>query len=199
MQRNQKILVTILWGAAVLAMIGVVGTGLWAKHQPTQPPLFDAPKFSLTDQNGDTITDANLRGNVWIASVFFTQCPGICPMITMKLAELEKAVPSPQVKVVSLSIDPEHDTPAVMKEYAKNMGVDQSRWYFLTGPKTTIYELATQGFKLAATPAKEGNSITHTQKVLLVDRDNEVRGVYDTNDDDSMKKLADDVKAMIAE
>ncbi|HMB96152.1 MAG TPA: SCO family protein [Tepidisphaeraceae bacterium] len=198
MRRNQKIFVTILWGAAVLAMLGVVGAGIWIKR-PDVPAnvLFNAPVFSLTDQDGKTISDANLRGNVWVADVFFTSCPGVCPIMEAKLVELQKAVKLPVLKIVSLSIDPEHDTPDVMKQYANGLGADQSRWYFLTGSKDQVFATA-RGFNLAAQPAQGGNAIVHTQKVLLIDQQNQVRGIYDTNDDESMKKLAEDAKALAA-
>jgi protein SCO1/2 len=198
MRRNQKILATILWATAVLAMLGVVVAGIWVKRPegPAQT-LFAAPNFSLTNQNGKTITDADLHGHVWIAMVFFTACPGVCPMMEARMVRLEKEITAPDLRIVSVSIDPEHDTPEIMKGYADGIGADESRSYFLTGSKEAVFETA-RGFKLAATPAAGGNSITHTQKVLLIDRDNQARGIYDTNDDDSMKKLADDARALIA-
>jgi protein SCO1/2 len=119
-------------------------------------------------------------------------------MMEARMVKLEKEITSPDLRIVSVSIDPQNDTPAIMKAYADGIGVDESRSYFLTGSKQAVFETA-RGLKLGATAAAGGNSITHTQKVLLIDRDNQVRGVYDTNDDDSMKKLADDVKALIAD
>src|SRR5262245_51749362 len=197
MERTQKILVTCLWATAVLAMLGVVGTGLWARRQASEADpfrqqhkldvLYDAPSFSLTDQDGKTVTRDSLRGNVWVAMVFFTQCPGVCPAMTMRMTEVQKHISSPLVKVVSFSLDPEHDTPEAMKVYADRFQTDQSRWLFLTGPKETMYEIA-GGLKLVAVPAHDGQPIVHTQKVLLVDGDGKVRGIYDTNDDDSMKQ-----------
>jgi protein SCO1 len=208
MQRNQKILVTVLWGMTVLAMVAVVGTGLWARRQgaagtgpeeemPHLAPLWEVPAFSLTDQNGKTITDQSLRGNVWTAMVFFTECPGVCPMMAARMAQLQKAVTLPDVKIVSFSIDPEHDTPEKLKEYAGRFEADQSRWHMLTGQKQTMFDIAS-ALKLAAKPAENGNPITHTQKVLLVDRANRVRGSYDTNDNDSMKQLAEDIRKLAA-
>ena len=119
-------------------------------------------------------------------------------MMEARMVRLEKEIRSPDLRIVSVSIDPQHDTPEIMKAYADGIGADESRSYFLTGSKEAVFQTA-RGFKLAATPAQDGNSITHTQKVLLVDRGNQVRGVYDTNDDDSMKKLADDARALIAD
>jgi protein SCO1/2 len=218
MRRNQKILVTTLWAIAVLAMIGVVGTGLWARrqgaaadvdgvavmqtHDNPQPadlqPLYNAPSFSLTDQNGHTLTNQTLRGDVWVAMVFFTNCPGVCPMMVGRMTELQKAVTSPDVKVVSFSIDPQRDTPEVMKAYAERVGADQSRWYFVTGPKPSMFEVA-HALKLAAEPAQDGKPITHTNKALLIDRVGRVRGIYDATDAESMGKLAKDARTILAE
>jgi protein SCO1/2 len=74
--------------------------------------------------------------------VFFTQCPGVCPAMTLRMTEVQKAIPDPDVKVVLFSLDPEHDTPEAMKLYAERFKTDQSRWVFLTGPKQTMYEVA---------------------------------------------------------
>ena len=198
MRREQKILVTILWSLAVLGMIGVVGAGFWSKREDPPEILFDVPIFSLTDQNGRTITQADLRGNVWISMLFFTQCPGVCPMMTARMATLQRSVTAKDVKIVSFSVDPEHDTPDAMRAHAEKFGADQSRWHMLTGPKETMFEVA-RGLKLPAEPAKDGQPILHSQKVLLIDRQNHVRGIYDTNDDDSMKLLAEDARKLAAE
>jgi protein SCO1/2 len=221
MGRNQKILVTTLWAVAVLAMIGVVGTGLWARRQgaaadvdgasaaavarvqvdqaPAElEPLYDAPSFSLTDQNGRTVTNKTLHGDVWVAMVFFTNCPGVCPMMVSRMTELQKAVTSPDAKVVAFSVDPERDTPEVMKAYAERVGADPARWYFLTGPKPTMFEVA-HALKLAAEPAQDNKPLTHTNKALLIDRAGHVRGVYDATDPESMAKLAKDARTLLSE
>lgn len=197
MRRQQKILVTALWGVAVLAMLAVVGTGMRRDHEPLDV-LWNAPKFSLTDQHGKTVTDADLKGNVWIGMLFFTNCPGVCPMMTGRMTQLQKAVTAPDVKIVSFSVDPEHDTPEMMRAYAERSGVDQSRWHMLTGPASAMFQTA-MDLKLPAAPALAGQPIMHSQKVLLIDRKNRVRRQYDTNDDDQMKQLAEDAKTLAAE
>jgi protein SCO1 len=181
-----------------MAMLGVVGTGIWARRTEASPILFDAPKFTLTDQNGKTITDSMMHGNVWVAMVFFTQCPGVCPMMSSRMAQLQKTVARPDVKIISLSLDPEHDTPEIMRAYAERFEADPARWHMLTGPRQTMYDLA-RAFQLAAEPAHDGQPIIHTQKVLLIDRGNHVRGIYDTSDDVSMKQLADNGRALALE
>jgi cytochrome oxidase Cu insertion factor (SCO1/SenC/PrrC family) len=212
MDRTQKTFLTALWALAVLAMIGVVATGMLARRhaasQAKEPqvaagaarlePLYDVPAFSLTDQHGRTVSDQSLRGRVWVAMVFFTECPGVCPMMVSRMTELQKAVPSAEVNIVSFSIDPKRDTPETLKAYGERMGADQSRWYFLTGPEPSMFEVA-RGLKLAAAPATADQPITHTQKVLLIDRLNRIRGIYDSADDQAMQQLAQDARTLLNE
>jgi protein SCO1/2 len=182
-----------MWGVAVLAMIAVVGAGLLGRAN--LPQLYDTPPFSLTDQNGATVSNSTLTGRVWIGMLFFTNCPGVCPAMTMRMNEVQKAISNADVKMVAFSLDPERDTPEVMKLYAQRLQADPARWLFLTGPKDTMYDVA-RGLKLAAQPAQDGNPIVHTQKVLLIDQAGQVRGIYDTNDDASMKQLSQDAMTL---
>lgn len=202
MDAKKRLTLSLIWGTAVLAMIGLVGTGVAYRQlgdsSATLEVLYDAPDFELIDQNNRTITQADLRGNVYVAMVFFASCPGVCPAMNAKLLEMQKAVPLPDVKIVSISLDPKNDKPEMLKGYAEGLGADQSRWYFLTGEQDAIFATA-KAFGLAAAPAEPGGMITHTQKVLLIDRQNRVRGVYDSLDADAMKKLAEDAKKLAAE
>jgi protein SCO1/2 len=199
MRREQKIVLTIVWGLAVMMMLGLVALGVRTRAEPALPQaMWDVPHFSFTDQDGKTISDASMRDSIWVATVFFTQCPGVCPMMSARMAELQKNVPLPDVKIVSFSLDPEHDTPEIMHAYADRFGADSARWHMLTGEKQTLYDTA-HGLRLVAEPAHDGQPILHTQKVLLVDCQNGVRGIYDTNDDDSMKLLARDARGLAQE
>lgn len=207
MEPRKKLALTLVWGTAVLVMVGVVGTGVLARRQMTTeadltaqlPVLFNAPKFELTDQNGHKVTDQTLLGDVWVAMPFFASCPGVCPMMTAKMLDLQKAVPLPDVKIMSMSIDPDHDTPEVLKGYAEALGADQSRWFFVSTSKAAMFDLVTQGFKLAAAPAHDNYPISHTTKALLIDRENRVRGSYDTTMEEDMKKLASDARLLAGE
>lgn len=201
MEPKKRLTLTVIWGAAVLAMIGIVGTGVAFRRagaEPTLEVLYDAPDFELIDQNSEKVTQANVRGSVYVAMVFFASCPGVCPAMNAKLLDLQKAVPNPDVKIVSISLDPKNDKPEMLKGYADGLGADQSRWYFLTGEQETIFATA-KAFGLAAAPATETEMITHTQKVLLIDRLNRVRGIYDALNEAEMKKLAEDAKLLVAQ
>lgn len=203
MESNQRVTLTIVWGLAVLGMLCIVGTGVLAHRQfaeaePQLEILYDAPPFDLIDQNGERATQDVVKGKVYVAMVFFAACPGVCPAMNSKLVELQKAVPDPDVKIISISLDPKNDKPELLNAYAAGLGADQSRWYFLTGEQETIFAAA-KAFGLAAAPAEEGKMITHTQKVLLIDRQNRVRGIYDSLEVGAMEKLAEDAKVLVKE
>ena len=197
MDRRQKIITTVLWSVLVVAMLGVVGTGLWAKFRPDPlPVLYASPTFSLTDQDAKAFGSEDLRGKTWVAAFIFTHCPGVCPQMTMKMSALQRAVPDRDVHLVSFSVDPERDTPAVLKEYARSFDADAARWHFLTGEKAKVFDVAS-GMKLTAAPAGVfGPDIVHAEKLLLIDGEGRVRGAYDSKDEQEMKQLAADAAAL---
>jgi protein SCO1/2 len=212
MGKRQQIVTTLLWGLTVFGMLGLVGTGLWPKKAPGQQPeaearqassevlpvYFEAPRFALTNQNNQPTTDAQLRGSVWVAMVFFTNCPDICPGMMGRLVDLQASVKDPTVKLVSFSIDPERDTPEQLKKYAEGLGADSTRWLLLTGTKDDMFAAA-EGLKLSASPADGDKPIAHTNRMLLIDKAGHVRGVYDSSDDAAMSKLATDAAQLARE
>lgn len=205
MRRNQKIVVTGLWAAAVLGMLSLLASGMLMRKSPGggpaesgMPILFDAPAFSLTDQAGSKVTTDSLHGKVWVASLFFTSCPGICPMMTARLRDMQQSIASTDVQLVSFSLDPEHDTPAAMRKYADKIHADPARWHFVTGTQDQMFNLAF-GLKLGAEKAHDNQPIIHSQKALLIDGAGHVRGQYDTDDEASLKQLAADATTLAAE
>jgi protein SCO1/2 len=197
MDRKQKIITSVLWAVLVVAMLGVIGTGLWARFRPEPlPVLYEGPTFALTDQDGRPLSSKNLRGKVWVADFVFTTCPGACPKMTMRMAGLQKAVPDKDVHFVSFTVDPERDTPEVLKKYAQGFDADPARWHFLTGEKSALFDTAA-GLKLTAAPAGTfGPEIVHAEKFLLLDGEGRVRGIYDSTDEQDLKKLAADATAL---
>jgi len=159
------------------------------------PKLFPAPQFTLTNELGQPFGSDNLKGKVWIATLFFTSCPGPCPMMTAKLRHIQEAVKSPNVCMVSISVDPEHDTPAKMKEYADNVDADTKRWFFLTGGLVDTEKVAT-GLNLGYTAAEPGKPLTHSTLFLLFDQSGQCRGIYHTDDEGDMSKIAEDAKTL---
>jgi protein SCO1/2 len=212
MRKNQKILTTILWSVLVLTMLGVVGMGMFrrddgepaaqyikvdsdAPQEQGLPVLFDTPHFAMTDQNAKPFDSDQLKGNVWVAAFVFTNCPGVCPMMTQRMAKLQSTVPSKDVKLVSISVDPERDTPEVLKQYAQRFKADESRWHFLTGEKSAMLEAA-KGLKLSVTSAEGDKPITHAETFLLVDRQGRVRGIYDSKDEQELNQLTRDAELL---
>jgi protein SCO1/2 len=212
MRRNQKIITTVLWSFLVLTMIAVVGMGMWARDRDDPaargivagtdapferglPVLFDAPRFKLTDQDGEPFDSDQLKGKVWVAAFIFTNCPGACPMMTQKMAKLQEAVPSKDVQLVSFSVDPARDTPEVLKGYARRFMADESRWHFLTGDEQAMLDAAA-GLKLSVIPAAGERPLDHDERFLLIDGKGRVRGAYHSSDDAALAKLADDAEAL---
>jgi protein SCO1 len=108
------------------------------------------PPFSLIERSGTQITLADLRGKVWIADFIFTRCPDACPLMSARMAQLQSEFANESnLKLVSISVDPEYDTPAILARYATQFQAHADRWYFLTGEKKAIYRLVRDGFKLA--------------------------------------------------
>lgn len=155
--------------------------------QPLQSEIefWPVSDFSLTDQNGQTVQRKDLLGKVWIASFIFTRCTTFCPQVTGTLAQLQSEFLNQEgLLFVSISVDPEHDTPAVLKDYATKFGADPKHWMFLTGEQDRVYQLIQEGFKdtamqnqgQARTP---GNEVTHSSRLFLIDRKGKIRGYFE--------------------
>lgn len=165
------------------------------------PRLWQIPDFALTERSGRPVTLAQLQGRVWIADFFYTTCPGPCPMLTSRFSLLQKELSAqPDLRFVSISSDPEKDTPAVLQKYAEHFQAGD-RWLFLTGDKKAIYDLANQGFKLSLVEDKTNAAepVIHSTKLVLVDRSGTVRGVYDGLTEQGKEKLLRDLHAVLFE
>lgn len=186
---------------SALLLTGLIAGGCSRKHDETaenpDAPLWPAPTFSLVNQDDQPFSSEQLKGKAWIATLFFTTCPGPCPMMSNRLRKIQKSVDDPNVMLVSLSVDPEHDTPEKLKDYSRNMTADPARWVFLTGKPEDVQKTA-DGLKLGFQPAAGEEAITHSTKFLLVDKAGQVRGVYATDDDASMLQLEKDAKKLAA-
>ena len=219
MKPVQKALTTCLWIVFVLAMVSVIGAGLWRgrlrgpenagdlleeeliAHAERRDPLAaiaEVPPFSLVDQNGKPMTRDDLKGTVWIASFVFTRCAGPCPMMTAKMSMLHRAIDDPGVHFVTFTVDPEHDTPAVLKQYAKSHHADEARWHFLTGNKITMFNLS-HGMLLPAAPASDDKPILHSERFVLVDTTGKIRNYYGTREGADIERLKVNAAALIAQ
>lgn len=175
------------------------------RAEQTLPAYWRAPDFALTDQAGNTVTNADLKGEVWAADFFFTRCPGICPMLSANMramnADLADHPQRDQLRLVSFSLDPEHDTPEVLGAYAEAINATPADWLFLNGSRDAIWQVSEQGFKLAVsdTPDDPANPISHTGKVVLVDRVGMIRGFYEGLTPQGMADLQRDLRRLLDE
>ncbi|WP_298555842.1 SCO family protein [uncultured Algibacter sp.] len=151
--------------------------------------------FSLTNQNGKTITQNDYKGKIYIADFFFTTCRTICPIMTTNMAEIQKEILNDNdVMLLSHSVTPEIDTVAQLKRYAIKKGVNDKKWNLVTGDKKTIYKLARKSY-LAVKDNGDGGpfDMVHTENFMLIDKKRQIRGFYDGTDSEDIGRLLDDI------
>lgn len=171
--------------------VGYGGSLAWRQYRAyadtsaqSRQELRKLETFELTDQHGKVFRSDQLRGNVWVASFFFTACPSECPRLTRALAELQTAFP--ELHLVSITCDPETDTPAVLAQYAAKYGADPQRWKFLTGDLDKIQHIANRVFQVGFAKA------SHSNRVFLIDRDGNIRThllILEPGQPERMKKI----------
>lgn len=163
------------------------------------------PEFSLTNQNNKEIRLSELR-DIKVANFFFTRCGTICPVMNANIARVQKQFDhTDMVSFISISIDPEHDSVAVLNDYAATFNAMESNWNFLTGKKDYIYDLAIGGFKLPVSDASQydpeitdiDDAFIHSEKALLLDKENYIRGIYDTTSKPDMERLSVEIKVLL--
>jgi protein SCO1/2 len=185
----------------VLAALGLVAAGAalsQRRHRPADlPVLGTVPPFTLVERSQKAMTRDDLRGRPWVAGFVFTRCGGICPAMTARMKDLRAEAPT--LDLVSFSVDPEHDTPAVLQSYARQHGIGD-RWWLLTGTTAALHSLATDGFRLAAAavPPEEQQAqgdgpFLHSSRLVLVDGEARIRGYYDSADAEAMAALRRDL------
>jgi len=158
-----------------------------------------APEFQFTAQDGSTVSTADLKGKIWVANFIFTRCAGPCPVMTSRMAQLNQSLGSKvkDVELITITVDPENDTPEVLKSYAEKVGVSP-RWRFLTGPKDEIEKTVSKGF--LQTLSKEPSGVpVHSTRFVLVDKDGWMRGFQDGNDPEVVQKLLMDIGDVLRE
>ena len=197
-----------LWKTTLILIPFItLGLLLWLRHvevnalrQRTISSYGTVPAFQLLNQNGQPFGSAQLNGKIWVADFIYTTCPGPCPMISSRMSELQKPLEKPDVHLVSFSVDPEKDTPQVLRGYAEKLQADPHRWDFLTGPKNAIYKLSHDGFKLAVSDGADEQGIpVHSTRMVLVDRYGHIRGYYDATEADAITKLLADTNHLLRE
>ena len=200
---KRDLVVWSLLGVGALAVAALALLRLLAPPTEPVPVYAELPEFSLTNRDGSAVTLDDLAGAPWIADFIFTRCAGICPFMTRQMGRLAGEVP-PGVKLVSITADPEHDTPEVLAAYAERHDAPES-WYFLTGEGEAVRSLSRDGFLLGLEPASgegpevEAEPIIHSNRFVLVDGAGRIRGYYDGFDEAEMQRLLSELETVLRE
>lgn len=162
-------------------------------------PIGEIPPFRFTTQEGKPLTREDLLGKVWVADFIFTRCSGPCPLMTSRMAELARGLAKAKdVRLVSVSVDPEHDTPAVLSDYGARMMADPSKWILLTGPKEEIDTFARKG--MFQVLAYDGKGVpTHSTRFLVIDREGRIRQTRNLDEPELVQKLFMDIGRLLRE
>lgn len=227
---------------AAIAIPILIGALLFRRPTESVPQvLWNVPEFSLVDQESQPFTAREMRGHVWVAGFVYTHCPDVCPLITQRMAALRDSLRNEDefgsaVRFASFTVDPERDTPAVLRAYAGSFGVsDAAEWRFLTGEPATLLAVITGGFHLNAAradalesasdsagqadvtakaadshahgaeehvhdaPAGEvqGYMVGHSDRLVLIDHEGQVRGTYVSSDAEAMAQLRRDLGVLV--
>jgi cytochrome oxidase Cu insertion factor (SCO1/SenC/PrrC family) len=164
-----------------------------AEPQPARTALTD---FVLTDETGKAFDSTSLHGKIWVGSFFFTNCPGACWRLNQALSALQQSSPSSQIRYLSITCDPDNDTPEALAKYAKNFQADPARWTFLTGDFDLIRRIGNDFFQVGVDKG------THSDRAFVVDRQGTVRGRFRLTEPDQvemLKKLLTKVEAEAAD
>ena len=189
---NQKIRFIIYGIVAVMLLV----TFLFKESSTLDdlPISGSVPDFEFTDSNGETITREDMEGKVWVADFIFTTCTMACPIMTGNMNLIHKSFKDDNnVRIISISVYPEYDTPEVLKEYASRYNANTDRWHFLTGPEESVKNIIKTGFKIG----DYEDIIFHSEKFALVDVRGNIRGYYSGMETEDMSKLKKDIKRLL--
>jgi len=198
----------IAWSAlaVIMALVAVV---FWTHRKPQANPLpriSQVAGFQLTNQFGVRVSNEDLDGYVWVVDVIFTRCPGQCHQLSQQMRRLQQQVqPGAPVRFLSLTADPEFDTPDVLRRYADRYGAEGASWMFLTGAKAEIYRLAMEGLKFSVVETDPKRAVTledlfiHSASFALVDRQGRLRSMVQSEDPDSTKRILRQIQSLAGE
>jgi protein SCO1/2/putative membrane protein len=182
-----------LLGLAVLILVAADAGVSQTRPDSLSQDLGEIDDFTLTDQNGHTVTRDDLLGKIWVASFIFTRCPGECVAITKNLGDLQRRLGrQDDVTLVSFTVDPDHDTPEVLKAYARQKGADPDRWLFLTGKRQPLYRLITDSFHQGIDRQEKDSqepTVTHSSRLVVVDHEGRFRGYIDGTKPEEFPRL----------
>ncbi len=192
MTRKFHFFILALLALGILLPVLLLQVRQLKKNAP--PVLGQISDFALVAEDGKPFTEKNMAGKIWVADFIFTTCAGPCPLMTQKMSDLAGQIPStPELHFVSVSVNPDYDTPEILKKYGEKYKADFSRWHFLTGRMQDIHRLATAEFKLGSVD----NPVFHSDRFVLVDSSLRIRGYYDVQDPEGFEKLKIDLKWLL--
>lgn len=194
MPSKKFLFVLVVFGTPLILGLIIIGHWYWTSRLEKKallPTFGEVPQFSLISESERTVSQNNFQGKISIVDFIFTQCAGACPVMSTKMSELQQTFSAQSnIQFISFSVDPEDDSTAALREYARQYNATPGKWIFLTGSKEMIYRLTKEGFHLGL--GIEGDGIIHSQKFVLVDLHGAIRGYYDSDDDQAMKDLVRD-------
>lgn len=171
---KRKVIIPLAIIALLFLGIGV-GMNYFKKSLYT---VMKVPNFELTDQNNKKITNKYMLGKVYLVEFFFSRCPTICPVMNSNMRAIEDEINNPDFGIISISIDPENDTPELLKQHAKRIGVKSPNWHFLTGNRDYIGKVADQFDIYVGDKEDEGENLNHSGMIALVDQEGNIRCRY---------------------
>ena len=176
-------------------------------NQPEMDTVFHTiPSWKLTDENGNEFLGQSLKGKIYVADFFFTRCGSICPKMSTELTRVQDTFSKEEeVQLASFSVDPLHDTPEKLREYAQKYDAKAGKWHFFTGMKTQIYPLAVKGYFIPVADASEydkavktpDETFIHSEKLILVDKEGYIRGFYDGTDKKDVDRLILEIRVLL--
>ena len=193
---KNKIIFFVAAVSGTLFIIVSIGLFRWEINRQPLPFYGQVQDFHLIDSSGKEFQLKQLRGKVWAAAFIFSTCGDVCPMMTKHMAALHRSYAlRNDVAFVSITVNPEYDSPQILNQYAKKYNADANKWHFLTGPREMITELMLNSFKMGS---KE-EIIFHSTKFALVDRNGYIRGYYDGASPDEINQLFKDIARVLRE
>lgn len=184
-----------VYGLFATVILVAAASQLFRRSSDPPPVLGHLPEFQLINQNGENFSRDDLLGNLWLADFIFTTCAGPCPIMSGQFAGFqERFSPVEDFSLLSISVNPEYDTPPVLKEYGDRFGADHSRWTFLTGGRDAIHSLAVDGFHVGSID----EPMFHSTRFILVDSQARIRGYYISSEPEELARLERDFRVLAA-
>lgn len=203
-----RIIRLFLWGVLIVVLL-TIGT-MYVLRQaiqrkraepvavaepPALAPIGEAPQFTLTAQDGEQFESASLEGSVYVVDFFFTKCRGVCPTLQRNMKVIQEAFKdNPDVKLLSISVDPKNDTVAQLAAEAKKLGANTEQWTWAVGPSETTGKIA-NGYKLIGTMVP--GDILHSNRFVLVDGYGKIRGYYTGTEDGDVERIQEDIRRLL--